>query len=195
MLRSCTYILGITSFCRKRLHVRIEIAHRILDLNFRKISQKKSQPQSQRVACVFEYCVWADGVIFAAPHAGWAEYSWDLLRIWAVCMFAYYWFSTPWTSTRVDARKHGAVSNETNIKVYSQHPTVPLLCLPCGNAALAASQARGHLHVAVACVAQSRQNEETQKHSLAHPRECPKCANRVHLFRKTGNPGVYPASH
>jgi len=33
------------------------------------------------------------------------------------------------------------------------------------------------------------------KHSLAHPCECPERANRVHVFQKIKNSGVYPASH
>ena len=33
--------------------------------------------------------------IFAAQRAGWAEYSWVFLRIWAVCVFAYSRFSQP----------------------------------------------------------------------------------------------------
>jgi len=53
-------------------------------------------------------------------------------------------------STRADAPEHGAVSDETNIQVYPRHRTVPLVCLPRGNAAIAAYQARGHLHFAVA---------------------------------------------
>jgi hypothetical protein len=62
--------------------------------------------------------------------------------------------TAPRTSTRV-SYEHGAVSYETNINEYSRHPTGPRFCLARGNAAIAACQARGHLHVAVAYGAQS----------------------------------------
>jgi len=98
--------------------------------------------------------------------------------------------AAPRTSTRADAREHGAVSHETNICVYSRHPTVPLRCLPRGDAAIAACQARGHLHVAIAYGAQSGRTKKREANTGA-----PICANHVHVFRKTGRSGVYPASH
>jgi hypothetical protein len=98
-------------------------------------------------------------------------------------------------STRDDALEHGASSDETNIQVYSRHPTVPLVCLHRGDAAIAACQARGHLHVAVAYGAQPGRTKKREAFACAHPCECPKCANRVHVFRKTENSGDYPASH
>jgi hypothetical protein len=98
--------------------------------------------------------------------------------------------AAPRTSTRADAREHDAVSDETNIQEYSRHPTVPLCWLSRDDAAIAACQARGHLHVAP-----SQAERRNAKHSLADPCECPKCANCVHAFGKTEKSGVYPASH
>jgi hypothetical protein len=63
--------------------------------------------------------------------------------------------AAPRNSTRADALEHGAVSDETNIQMYSRHPTAPLVCLPRCDAAIAAYQAREHLHVAVLSGAQS----------------------------------------
>jgi len=68
----------------------------------------------------------------------------------------------PWTSTRADALEHGAVFDETNIQVCSWHPTMPLCCLPGGDATIAACQARGHLHVAVAHGAQSGRTKKRE---------------------------------
>jgi len=70
--------------------------------------------------------------------------------------------AAPQTSTRADAREHGAVSDETNIYVYSRHPTVPLGCLSRDDTAIAACQARGHLHVAVAYGAQSGRTKKRE---------------------------------
>jgi len=102
--------------------------------------------------------------------------------------------AVPRISTRADALEHGAVSDETNIEVHPRNPTAPLCCSPRGDAAIAACPARGHLHVAVAYGAQSGRTKKREAFTGA-PCECPKCANRVHVFRKTENSGVYPASH
>jgi len=84
----------------------------------------------------------------------------SLARKWGI-------HAAPRTSTRADAREHGAVSDETNIQVYSRHPTVPLCCLPRGDAAIAACQARGRLHVAVAYGAQSGRTKNREANTGA----------------------------
>jgi hypothetical protein len=75
--------------------------------------------------------------------------------------------AAPRTSTRADAREHGAVSDETNIKVHSRNPTVPLCCFLSGDAAIAAFQARGHLHVAVAYGARSGRTKKREANTGA----------------------------
>ena len=102
--------------------------------------------------------------------------------------------AAPRTGTRADAREHSAVTDGTSIKVYSRHPTVPLCCLPGDDAAIAARQARMHLHVAIVYGAQSGSFRNTT-HSLARPCECLKCENSVHAFGKTENSGDCPAFH
>jgi len=103
--------------------------------------------------------------------------------------------AAPRTSTRADALEHGAVFDGTNIEEHSRHPAVPLCCLPRGDAAIAACQARGLLRVAAVYGCPVKTERRNAKHSLAHPCKCPKCANCVHAFRKTENSGVYPAFH
>jgi hypothetical protein len=67
--------------------------------------------------------------------------------------------AAPRTSTRADACEHGAVSDETNIKCIRD-------ILPCRLtiylAVIAAYQARGHLHVALAYGAQSGRTKKRE---------------------------------
>jgi len=95
-----------------------------------------------------------------------------------------------------EGREHGAVSDETNIKVYSRHPTVPLFCLPRGDAAVAACQARGYLHVAGAYGAQSGRTKKLDAFTGA-PQGMP-CARTACGFpknQKIGSLSGVPPSH
>ena len=102
--------------------------------------------------------------------------------------------AAPRTSTRADAREQGAVSDETNIKVYRG-------ILPCRFAVYPAATppSRPAKRVGI-CTSHLRMvpiqaERGNTKRSLAHPCECPECANSAHPSRTTENLAVYPASH